>query len=149
MNIKAWTMLLSVFAVTGCVPGPQSESGFRLPDGDAQTGQENFLAFRCHSCHDVADLELPEPAQRGPVSVTLGGPVTRVQTYGELVSSIINPSHKLARDYPKEEIALDGRSRMTVYNDVMTVQQLIDLVAFLQSHYQVVPPKYDFHSYQS
>jgi hypothetical protein len=55
----------------------------------------------------------------------------------------------LARDYPEEEVALDGRSRMTVYNDVMTVQQLIDLVAFLQSHYQVVPPRCEFHSYQS
>jgi hypothetical protein len=28
---------------------------------------------------------------------------------------------------------------MTVYNDVMTVSQLIDIVAFLQAHYELRP----------
>ena len=28
---------------------------------------------------------------------------------------------------------------MTVYNDVMTVSQLIDIVTFLQSHYELRP----------
>ena len=32
-----------------------------------------------------------------------------------------------------------GESRMVVYNDVMTVTQLIDLVAFVQSSYVLAP----------
>ena len=34
-------------------------------------------------------------------------------------------------------------------NDVMTVQQLIDLVAFLQASYQLVPPPVSPYSYIS
>jgi hypothetical protein len=77
--------------------------------------------------------------------VTLGGEVTRVKTYGELVTSIINPSHRLARGYPTEEVSAAGESLMALayLNDVMTVQQLIDLVAFLQARYEVRPPAYD------
>ena len=33
-------------------------------------------------------------------------------------------------------------------NDVMTVQQPIDLVAFLQSHYQVMPPAVSPYGYE-
>jgi hypothetical protein len=85
----------------------------------------------------------------GAVDVELGGTVTRVKTYGELVTSIINPSHKLAPGYPLDEISTDGESLMTLahLNDVMTVQQLIDLVAFLQARYQVAPPQYDPFEY--
>lgn len=36
---------------------------------------------------------------------------------------------------------------MADYNDWMTVSQLIDLVAFLQSHYQVVPPDYEYYQF--
>ena len=78
----------------------------------------------------------------GPVSVTLGGEVTKVKTYGELVTSIINPSHKLAERYPEEEVSIEGESLMPVINDVLTVQQLIDLVSFLQAQYEVTPPEH-------
>jgi hypothetical protein len=64
-----------------------------------------------------------------------------VKTYGELVTSIINPSHVLAPGYPKELITKDNRSAMADFNDKMTVHQLIDLVAFLQSRYELVLPE--------
>ena len=35
--------------------------------------------------------------------------------------------------------ALEGESKMKNYNDVLTVKQLIDLVAFLQSRYELQP----------
>ena len=45
---------------------------------------------------------------------------------------------------------MNGQSLMTLpyLNDVMTVQQLIDLVAFLQGSYQVMPPALSPYSYQ-
>jgi len=86
-----------------------------------------------------------EPLGTGEPLVTLGGQVTRVRTYGELVTSIINPSHRLAPGYPIEDISRVGESLMALayLNEVMTVQQLVDLVAFLQTRYEVIPPEYD------
>ena len=71
----------------------------------------------------------------------LGGETYEIHTYGDLVTSIINPSHRIIRGYPKEVVEKDGKSRMLNFNSTMTVQQMIDLVAFLQSHYKFVPPE--------
>ena len=69
--------------------------------------------------------------------VVLGGLTPNVKTYGDLVTSIINPSHRFALGYSDEETKTDGKSKMRLYNDQMTITQLIDLVAFLQSRYEV------------
>jgi len=73
-------------------------------------------------------------------SVVLGGESRTVKTYGELVTSIVNPSHSLALGYPKELITQGGQSAMTNFNDTLTVRQLSDLVAFLQSRYRLETP---------
>ncbi|MEZ6061416.1 MAG: hypothetical protein R3C19_13815 [Planctomycetaceae bacterium] len=125
--------------LTGCEAGPKSEKGFTLPDGDAAQGQETFVALNCHHCHTVSGVELPELTEPARTVVHLGGEVTRIRTYGELVTSIINPSHKLAPGYKPEDVSEQGVSKMTNYNGVMTVEQLINLVAFLQAHYRLRP----------
>jgi L-cysteine S-thiosulfotransferase len=141
-------VLVYAALLTACMPGPESARGFRLPDGDADRGLAAFTELECHACHSVEGLELEYPGT-GAADVKLGGTVTRVKTYGELVTSIINPSHKLAPSYRRDEVSTDGESLMTLasVNDVMTVQQLIDLVAFLQTRYEVVPPQYDPYGY--
>ena len=73
--------------------------------------------------------------------------VTKVKTYGELITAIINPSHKLADGYPEELVSEDGESRMYVYNDYMTIKELTDIVMFLQPHYDVVVPNYRYPAY--
>lgn len=137
---NGWWLVVALALLGGaaCDRGAKSSLGFKLPDGSVEQGLKDFVALRCHSCHVVVGLELPEPEIRGPVLVKLGGKVGRIQTYGQLVTSIINPSHRLAGAYP-EAVSQDGRSLMRVYNEVMTVQQLIDLVAFLQKHYEELP----------
>jgi len=55
------------------------------------------------------------------------------------VTSIINPSHKIHRGYSKELVESAGQSRMADYSEVMTIEQLVDLVAFLHSRYEVIP----------
>ena len=149
-RLIAWavTGLCCAGLLAACDAGPKSSMGFRLPDGDADTGSALFVELGCNSCHTLVDVELPLPEVEGPVSVLLGGPVARVKTYGQLVSAVINPSHKLANRYPEEEVSRDGESLMRVYNDTMTVQQLIDLVAFLQDQYQVTVPQYSYYSYK-
>lgn len=144
------TLLLVVLGgilLAGC--GQKSGFGFRLPDGDAKRGRDAFVALRCSSCHHVAGLDLPQQGT-GAADVALGGQTIHVKTYGELVTAIINPSHRIAPGYPENQVTTsDGKSLMALayLNDVMTVQQLIDLVAFLQSSYEVVPPPISPYSY--
>jgi mono/diheme cytochrome c family protein len=148
---KAMCKLIGAVACTlllgACSTDPKSSRGFRLPDGDAATGQVLFVELQCNACHTIPGIELEAAAQAGPVSVVLGGPVPRIKTYGDLVSSVINPSHKLTPYYADGEIVKDGESPMVVYNETMTVQQLIDLVAFLQQQYKVKLPQYTYYSY--
>ena len=140
--------IVCVVFTVACDTGPKSAAGFRLPDGNAEVGKQLFVQLECISCHAITGLELPQATQPSPVMVTLGGPVTRVKNYGQLVSSVINPSHKIIRGYPQDEVTVDGESIMQVYNETMTVQQLIDLVAFLQPQYRVIVPQYSYYSYK-
>jgi len=131
--------VLLAFLTAAC-NNPKSSAGFHLPDGDAERGKAVFLELKCHTCHTVAGTDIPVPSKDYAYVrvVVLGGEVARVKTYGELVTSIINPSHSLAPGYPKELITREGQSAMTNFNNTMTVQQLIDLVAFLQSRYKLL-----------
>ena len=134
------TIAATVVGVSAC--NPQAK-GFALPPGDATRGQQTFIALGCNSCHSVRDkLERDLVSADPSVNVALGGEVTRVKTYGDLVTSIINPSHKLSRGNDPSTVMPDGTSVMQDYNDVMTVQQLLDLTSFLQESYTVWVPEY-------
>ena len=75
--------------------------------------------------------------------MALGGSVSHVKTCGELVTSIINPSHIIARTWPRQAVETNGKSAMRAYNDVMTVEQLVNLVTFLETEYELrTPPSY-------
>jgi mono/diheme cytochrome c family protein len=137
-----WGVVLLMLLTAACT-GPKSGAGLRLPDGDVQRGKTAFLELKCNTCHTVAGTEIPSPSKDYAYVrvVALGGEVRQVKTYGALVTSIINPSHSLAPGYPKELITKGNESAMANFNDTMTVRQLIDLVAFLQSRYEFVPPE--------
>lgn len=125
--------------LAGCDTGPKSGRGFTLPEGDPKMGEATFTQLQCNSCHIVVGKpDIPHP-ETAAISVKLGGKVKSVQTYGQLVTSIINPSHRLAKGYPLEMIQEQGESKMINYNVVMSVEQLTDLVAFLQDQYELEP----------
>lgn len=132
--------LFFVVLLSGC----QSQSqGFALPEGSAEDGKITFLRLNCEACHSVGDI-----ARKGipdEPDVPLGGEITRAKTYGELVTSIINPSHKISKGYLPNVKDAQGNSRMMIYNQFMTVQELVDLVTFLQEEYDVVPPPNDYY----
>lgn len=136
--------------LAACQGGAVSGQQFVLPEGDATRGETAFVELECTACHTVRGKEdLPAAAEKGPVTILLGGNVSKVKSYNELVTSVINPSHRLARDPFKQEIEQDGQSIMPVYNDVMTVTQMVDIVAFLDSQYEVVKrPVYRYPVYQ-
>jgi hypothetical protein len=128
--------LLLVVCVAGCA---SDVNEFTLPPGDAERGQAAFIKFRCFDCHRVHGVDLPPGEEPDQVMVDLGGEVDRLRDYGDLVTAIVNPSHRLAQGYDPGLVADEGKSRMTVHNDVMTVSQLTNIVAFLQSHYELRP----------
>ncbi len=150
MKARRACALLSGFlvALTACDnEARMSEKGFRLPEGDIEAGREAFLALQCHQCHTVAGEELPEIPGQDPPYFELGGKVADVKTYGDLVTSIINPSHRISTKMAKEIVSEDGESKMYVYNSHMTVQQLIDIVTYLQPKYDVAIPEYHYRIY--
>ena len=129
------TILASCVVLAACSAGKDSPRGFSLPKGNAEAGKATFVALQCNSCHYTLDVE--QLAGDNDISVKLAGEVGSVKTYADLVTSVINPSHRLATGYPAADIAVGTESRMRNYNDLMSVQELIDVVSYLQPQYRL------------
>lgn len=144
--MKAYVpVLLCLALLQGCIRGPESAWGFRLPEGSPQMGLRAIRDLNCQGCHEVPGVQDPADSEID-TRVALGGEVSRVKTYGELVTAIINPSHKIAPGYEAAQLTdEEGKSLMAsaYLNEAMTVQELIDIVAYLQPLYKVKLPEYD------
>jgi sulfur-oxidizing protein SoxX len=143
--MKKYSMLLmaiGAISLTACDSGPDSPRGFSLPQGNAENGQQVLNKHQCLACHTMEGLDAEEIKPELQLRVRLGGEASKVTTYAELVTSIINPSHKIAKGYKLDSITESGMSKMRNYNDVMTVTELVDLVTYLQPHYKVKPYEY-------
>ena len=135
-------LIILLFLLASCDFGPNSGRGFSLPEGDVEKGRATFVELGCNTCHSVGDIEHVARVEEPDINIRLGGKVSVVKTYGDLVTSVINPSHKINRHYTKMGIATDENGlKMDVYNEFMTVQQLVDLVTYLESNYQIVPAR--------
>lgn len=145
-RLAAAFVIASVALAPGCQqPESSSPRGMVLPAGSVEQGKQAFVDLSCDSCHEVAGLEneLPRPTATPMVDVVLGGLAVREPTDGELLTAILNPPHELYPAGEEERITVDGKSRMTNYNDVITAQQLLDLVAFLHDRYETARPDKD------
>ncbi|MGR5063976.1 cytochrome C [Photobacterium sp. DNB22_13_2] len=130
-------------ALTGCEPPERGNTAtFTLPEGNVAHGEELFRHYQCLSCHTMEGYERPEVLDESGVNVALGGKVPSLKKYQELVVSVINPSHRIAKGYEPEEVMRSGESIMPSYNDVMTVTDLVDLITFLESKYELEPFEY-------
>lgn len=135
--IKAIALGVVVTGLTACGVDSKSGAGFTLPEGNAEQGKLNYISYGCNACHSHADVPQLEPG--AGTSVVIGGESRRVRTYGELVTSVINPSHRVAHRSSDAVADEAGNSKMATFNDVMTVTELVDLVAFLESSYKLSP----------
>ena len=138
--------------IGGCEAERTSGKGLVLPEGTVEDGKATFVNLGCVYCHAVPDVELGSPdfaIEEEPLLI-LGGKVQKVKTYGELVTSIINPEHVISPVYlekikSSEIEGQDADTPMPNFNNEMTVSQLIDLVTFLDSHYEKLLPDYISH----
>ncbi len=152
-RLKAWAAIV-VMAATGSLGGCGTDHtpvrGFVLPQGDIERGQEVFATAGCRYCHSIRDVDLPPFEGNAVLDIELGGKVYRVKTYGELLTSIVNPNHVVSAQYramldAKERI--NPQSPMPVFNDLINVTQLIDLTAFLHARYELLTPQYRGYYY--
>jgi len=78
----------------------------------------------------VGDVRLRDAAATD-IHVPLGLAASAPHTQQSLITAIINPGHRVSVPLSRAQLGEEGESPMAPYNDVMTVQELIDLLAFL------------------
>lgn len=111
-------------------PAPKVPQGwkFTLPDGDANAGKTVFINMKCYSCHaiEIPGEKLPPSRSKG-AGPALTGYAGLPKEY--LAESIIKFHTVVAAPgYAVKE----GRAAMGEYNHLLSVQEVIDLVAFFK-----------------
>ncbi|HXG53468.1 MAG TPA: copper-binding protein [candidate division Zixibacteria bacterium] len=131
----AWLVVLATFCTGGAAektrPGeldmhhPKGWT-FTMPKGDPVKGRSVFEKFSCYSCHEVRGENFPPLDRTQAVGPELSqmGPLHPLEYFTE---SIVNPDAVGAKKYRGP----DGKSKMPTFNADMTVQELIDLSAYL------------------
>jgi Cu/Ag efflux protein CusF len=99
---------------------------FTMPRGDSGKGREVFVKYECSFCHEVRGENFVFAGMDYGPELSQMGPLHPLEYFSE---SVINPNAVVAKQYRRA----DGKSTMPSYNDRMTVQELIDLSAYLAS----------------
>ena len=132
-------MILLLACIGGCATHPDYATQFRFPInwGNIEAGKTAFIELQCNQCHTVNGVELPVYEGDSPLQLELGGEIQYAKTYADLVTSIINPSHVISEKYLQTLPPDKRRSARSImpFREKMTVQQLIDIVTFLNSRY--------------
>jgi len=112
---------------------------FALPPGSPQAGRKVFAEFECFKCHAVQGEKFLAPkAEEGRVGPALAG-MGAMHPAEYIAEVIMNPNASVAwriKHHKTEKqtyLGADGKSKMPSYNGAMTIQQLIDVVAYLKS----------------
>jgi sulfur-oxidizing protein SoxX len=134
-----------LLALSACSEEGKPVRGFVLPEGDIAQGEQVFVDFNCHGCHTIPDMEFPVTDFTPPFILEIGGKVYRVKTYGDLLTSVVNPDHIIS---PKYVAMLESANReavispMPYFGEEMTVAELIDVIEFLHAQYSRLQPQY-------
>jgi Cu/Ag efflux protein CusF len=99
---------------------------FALPKGDAAKGRAIFAKYECSYCHEVRGEDFAFAGIDYGPELSQMGPLHPLEYFAE---SIMNPNVVASAQYR----GADGRSTMPNYNEKMTVQELIDVSAYLAS----------------
>ena len=113
--------------------GAPSDWKFSMPKGDARKGRAAFVKFECYACHEVKGERFPGVRQQG----SIGPELSEMAGHHDaefFAEAIVNPNVVIDESRYRGP---DGTSRMPSFNELMTVQELVDLVAFLKS---LAPP---------
>lgn len=149
MQAKPFAVVILLVATCGCgleggrrddaaaaadVSSPYESVTLALPVGRADAGRQAFLDLKCATCHRVSgETAFPAPFSDHPGPEL--DPRRPRRSPSDVATAIVAPSHALSTRIGYEQKArLEGEhSPMGSFNEVMTVQQLGDLVAYLRS----------------
>ena len=119
--------LPAVIAWAGCAQiatehPPTMASALTWPDGDVHRGMQAFKDLKCVTCHKVASIPELAALNEEPIGPALDHPGVkpcRMDILVQIVAPGTDPSIRT--------------SHMGNFDDVMTVAQLTDLIAFVES----------------
>ncbi|MFQ5847808.1 MAG: c-type cytochrome [Candidatus Methylomirabilales bacterium] len=102
---------------------------FTVPAGDPQAGRGVFIKLECYSCHRVEGETFPSGGEHkpGPDLTGMGG--HHPAPY--LAEAILDPNAVIVTG--PGFTGKDGRSIMPSYADLLTLEQWVNLVAYLKS----------------
>ncbi|PYN28048.1 MAG: hypothetical protein DMD76_06455 [Candidatus Rokuibacteriota bacterium] len=100
---------------------------FRLPSGNPRRGRDVFVRLECFRCHRLRGESYPPPSGAGPELTGIGGHHPR----SYIAESILDPNAVIVEG--PGYTGPDGRSTMPDYRDVLSVADLLDLVAYLET----------------
>jgi mono/diheme cytochrome c family protein len=100
---------------------------FTFPDGNPKTGQAVFMNMQCYSCHRITASGVKLPRDAGGIGPDLTGFSALPKEY--LAESIIKAHTVVAAP---GYVVKEGKAAMGNYNHFMTIQEMIDIVAFLK-----------------
>jgi len=146
LTCVAWAFMMFSSTTAGPIdPQIPSRWVFTLPKGDPTAGEKAFVKMQCFSCHKITGKTFTNTeVQTGNIGPEFTPGYAKVPA-GYLAESIINfdrfiPHANFRISYMSLEafkpVAGDvypTNSRMASYNDIMTVREMIDIVAFLKS----------------
>jgi Cu/Ag efflux protein CusF len=98
---------------------------FTMPTGNPAKGRTVFEKFECYYCHEIRGEQFPSPTENAPELSQMGS-MHPVEFFAE---SIMNPNAVVRKVYREA----DGQSPMTNFAEKMTVQELIDVSAYVAS----------------
>jgi mono/diheme cytochrome c family protein len=141
-TIAGFACLLAALA-SSCAKNAHEQHGgehapadwkFTLPPGNALEGKQLFTELECNKCHEIKGENFPAVAEGekgvGPELSQMAG----LHPAEFLAESIVNPNAVIdAADKEQGFLADDGTSKMPSFADVLTVQQVADLAAYLNS----------------
>jgi cytochrome c2 len=103
---------------------------FTFPEGDSLAGKELFDEAGCSACHEAPGFEWEEDAEYiGPNLANIAS----IQNTDYLFESIVDPNAVIVRTAGSEDAGSSDESRMPEFRDILTVGQVFDLVAFLET----------------
>lgn len=103
---------------------------FTWPRGDPARGREVFAKFECYSCHEVKGETFPAPTEKEKIGPELSA-MAPLHEPEYFVEAIINPSAVIEKG--KGYAAPDGSSKMPSFNHLLTVEEVVNLVAYLKA----------------
>ena len=113
--------------------GPKVPKGwkFEMPAGDPAAGKTAFIQANCNTCHSVPGTDIPQ-VQGGGKAPPLTPAYAKLPA-AYLAESIANSHKVIGGDVEQYRGTQKVESQMRDYNSLITVQQMIDMVAFLKS----------------